>query len=159
MTQPNSTKPVALLVEDRPEVAHHWIRHLQSLNMEIKHALTMAEALLMANEIPPPSLILLDLILPDTYGAEQTLINIKKLTNGNPDCAVIVLSGFVTPDIANLAILQGAHRVMEKLDVRRAQDLWTAIKHTIDAGPKGFQACLRSTSNLIEKLSARVLLL
>lgn len=148
----STIKPVALLVEDRPEVAAIWARYLANLKMEVKWATSMAQAIEMSDEIPPPSLLLLDLVLPDSREAEATLINMKRLTRGNPDCAIIVISGFVTPEIASLAIMQGAHRVMEKLDVSRAQDLWLAINSTIAKGPKGFQACLENTRTLIDKL-------
>jgi DNA-binding NtrC family response regulator len=145
-------KPVVLIVEDRPEVADLWTRHLEPLQMEIRHALTLADAKILSKRVPPADLILLDLRLTDSRD-ENTLCAIKELTELNPNCAVLVLSGYVTPEMTKLAIEQGAHQVIEKQNIQRASDLWGFIKSYLGKAPQSVQKRMACTSDLIEKLS------
>jgi DNA-binding NtrC family response regulator len=141
-----------LIVEDRPEVARIWRRYLEPLEMEIRWAETLADAKAQSRKLPPPDLILLDLRLADSKD-EETLKSIKELTELNPSCAVLVLSGYVTSEITKLAIEQGAHQVIAKLSVQRADDLWNFIKTFLDKAPQSVQARMARTATLIEKLS------
>lgn len=151
-------KPVALIVEDRPEVALIWQKYLQPLEMEIRVALTLADAKIQSKVLPPPDLILLDLRLTDSKDTE-TLASIRELTAANPACAVLILSGYVTPEITEIAIREGAHQVMSKLAVDRAADLWGFMKNYLSKASPSVQKRMAHTSELIETLSSKLPLL
>lgn len=150
--------PVALIVEDRPEVSTMWANYLKDLNLQVRIAPNLASAKLLSKEIPPPDLIILDLRLPDAHDVD-TLASIKELTAPNPDCAVLVISGFLTPALTKLALEQGAHSAMEKMDVTRGIDFWGGIKKMLENSPKNIGKRLKETGDLIERLSAKASLL
>lgn len=145
-------KNLALIVEDQESIAMLWQRNLEKLHMTVKWAMSMADAKRIAAEIPPPDLILLDLKLGDSK-AEQTLHAIDYFKEKNPDVVIIVLSGFITPDIAALAAEKGAHGVQEKLNIHSGRVLLQEIeKATASASPKA-QVKMKQQRSLISELT------
>lgn len=147
-------KPVALIVEDRPEVSTMWAHYLEELDMQVRIAPNLASAKSLSKEIPPPDLIILDLRLPDAHDID-TIGAIKELITPNPDCGVLVISGFLTPALTKLALEQGAHSAMEKMDITRGADFWGGIKKMLAVAPKNVGKRLKETGDLIERLSAK----
>lgn len=129
-----------------------WERSLEPLGFDIRKAANLADAKIQAKRIPPSDLILLDLRLPDSNDA-STIASIEELKALNPDCVVLVISGFLTPDLSKLAIEQGAASAIEKLSVTRAADLWEHFKRAIGNKGNGVQKRLACTMDLIERLS------
>lgn len=150
-------KPIALIVEDQGGIRAVWRRALEPLDMEIWEADNLREALEMSSKIPPPDLILLDLRLGDSNDM-STIGAIPTFKKGNPDVVIIVISGYATPEIATLAIQQGAHGIREKLDMNRSAELWAEIQLALKSAPKGAQKALEFTSDLIAKLSKTLVL-
>lgn len=149
-------KAIVLIVEDRPEMVTVWRRALEAYSefgqMEIWHVDNLADAKRLAFEIPPPDLILLDLRLTDSKDVE-TLAAIDHFKVGNPDVCIMIISGYLTPELAKMAIAQGAHGIQEKMSMTRSAELWTAISAAIQKAPPKAQKAIPYLTNLMEKLS------
>jgi DNA-binding response OmpR family regulator len=144
---------IALIVEDRPEIVTIWTRALIKLQMEIKVAHTLADAKRITKEIPPPDLIILDLGLPDST-AKNTAESVNELTQGNPNTVVLVISGLLTPDLEALVYERGADNAIEKLCVEQQKDLWEGIAKAQEIATQKGKSALKSTSELIKKLTS-----
>lgn len=148
--------PIVLIVEDRPEIAKIWTNALEEYaafgKIEIWHVDNLADAKRRSIEIPPPDLILLDLRLTDAKDIE-TLAAIREFKKGNPDLCVLIISGYLTPDLAKLAIEQGAHGIQEKMSITRTAELWAVINSAIQQAPPNARKAIPYLGNIIEKLS------
>lgn len=144
-------KPIALLIEDDPGVATVYRLSLEKLEMEVKWSESLAGGIRMCKEIPPPKLIILDLRLTDSND-QNTIHQIATLQNLAPESLILVVSGFITPALAQLAIENGAHGVYEKLKVQRMEDFWTGIEQALSRAPSKQQDALSYTNNLIHQL-------
>lgn len=152
-------KPIALIVEDDSNVASHWRNSLQKLDMESRWATNLKDALLLAKKIPPPSLILLDLNLEGGTTAIDTINAISELKTYSPEAVIIIISGFITPEITTLAIEKGAHGVRQKMDMQRSRDLWSEIETARSKAPINAQKALSYTSEIIRSLTNALKLL
>lgn len=147
-----NSKPVALLIEDNEGVATIWRNSLLPLDMEIRWSASLADGIALCRKIPPPCLILLDLRLEDS-DAIHTIKAIATLQNIAPNAMIMVISGFITPELGQLAIANGAHAVHEKLSMQRYQDLWNSIQVALNKAPTNVQTALSYTNNLIKQLT------
>ena len=128
-------KPIALIVEDRPEMARLWETNLHPLDLDIRVADSLERALSIMGGVPPPDLLLLDLRLTDSDEV-NTVAHIQKFKKLNPLVIIIVISGFATPDIATAAIAQGASSVINKLEMQKQVTLWREIEAALDQIPQ-----------------------
>ncbi|MGZ8367062.1 MAG: response regulator [Nitrospira sp.] len=78
--QPSGNKPPLLLVEDEPDTASLVKLIMEGKGYEVLHAATGSEALDKIALMPPPSLVLLDIQLPDVDG-----ITILETIRATPD--------------------------------------------------------------------------
>ena len=78
--QPSGNKPPLLLVEDEPDTASLVKLIMDGKGYEVLHAATGSEALDKIALMPPPSLVLLDIQLPDVDG-----ITILETIRATPD--------------------------------------------------------------------------
>lgn len=145
-------KATALIVEDQESVAYVWSMCLEKLEMVVRWARSLEEALEMALILPPPDLILLDLRLDDS-GDLNTIRHIKDLKKGNPDAVVLVVSGYLTKELTEEAIKQGAAGAHEKMTMTRFIDLWACIADALTRAPANVQANMKFTSDLIASLT------
>ena len=80
-------RPKVLLVEDDPTLSRLYVAYLERAGVEPLHAATIAAAKAALAEIHP-SVVLLDLLLPDGHGYEV----LKALHDGHIDAPVIVVT-------------------------------------------------------------------
>lgn len=152
-------KPLILLIEDNDGIAITW-RHALEPHANVKWAATLREGIIMCAEIPPPDVILLDLRMPDSPNEVDTLNAIATLQKLAPQSYVLIVSGYITPEIIALAMAKGAHGVHEKLSIQRTTDLWTNIQEAVNRGPSTSQQSLASyISDIISKLTQTLHLL
>lgn len=78
--QPSGNKPPLLLVEDEPDTASLVKLIMEGKGYEVLHAANGSEALDKIALMPPPSLVLLDIQLPDVDG-----ITILETIRATPD--------------------------------------------------------------------------
>jgi two-component system sensor histidine kinase/response regulator len=78
--QPSGNKPPLLLVEDEPDTASLVKLIMEGKGYQVLHAATGSEALDKIALMPPPSLVLLDIQLPDVDG-----ITILETIRATPD--------------------------------------------------------------------------
>ena len=78
--RPSGNKPPLLLVEDEPDTASLVKLIMDGKGYEVLHAATGSEALDKIALMPPPSLVLLDIQLPDVDG-----ITILETIRATPD--------------------------------------------------------------------------
>lgn len=144
---------ICLIVEDSIVVVEVWKEALKPLQLEIWHCDNLVEAKLLCQKIPPPDLMLLDLRLIDAHDID-TVRAIKDFKIFNPKLIILVLSGYLNPDLIELALKQGATDIEEKSKVMRRQDLWTSIQKALAKAPQDSRQRMKFTADLIEKLSS-----
>ena len=88
--QPSKNKPPLLLVEDEPDTASLVKLIMEGKGYEVLHAATGSEALDKIALMPPPSLVLLDIQLPDVDGI--TILETIRATPDWRDVPVIMLT-------------------------------------------------------------------
>jgi two-component system NtrC family response regulator len=103
------TKPSILIIDDEFEIGVFFRRLLQSKGYQVGVATTgdEAEALWENNSY---QVAMIDLKLPDTDG----LTLLKKIKEVQPDCEVIIMTGYATTRTAVKAIQLGAFDYIEK---------------------------------------------
>lgn len=147
------SQPIALIVEDRPEIARIWGMHLEKLDIKTAYAATWDAAQAALKRIPPPDLVLLDLNLSTEHNAPFIVQQISFMKSYNPDMIVIVISGVLTPELAQIAVSQGANAVREKMDMQAQRDLWGAIEESLSAAPQQARGIFAHPLELITQLA------
>ena len=118
-----------LLIEDNPgdaRLIQETLREIQGRPFEAESAPTLAVGLQrLSNEAF--DLLLLDLGLPDSQGSESLL----KVRNGNPDLAIVVLTGLNDERVAVEALQLGAQDYLIKGDYQSNQ-LGRSLRYAIE---------------------------
>ncbi len=125
MTQ---TSTHVLLIEDNPGDADLVRLRLVESNpmVDVSCVSRLADGIESLKQ-KPPSLVLLDLNLPDSHGAET----FRKLLEKAPDVPVVILSGHDDQALAIKALHQGAQDYLVKGDVTSAE-LDRAMRYAIE---------------------------
>lgn len=150
MTSPLQRKLTILIVEDQDAVIAIWKHFLHPINCDLLIAKTFADGKSLL-ELYHPDLVLLDLRLTDST-VDETISRIKVLKELSPLSTIVVISGYVTPAMAELAINQGAEKVIQKEDVRCQTELWAVIIAAIKGKP---DAHYTFTTELLEQLTCQ----
>jgi two-component system repressor protein LuxO len=102
-------RPKVLLVEDDPTLSRLYVAYLERANVTPYHAASVAEAKTVLSEIRP-SVVLLDLILPDGHGFEV----LQALRDGESDAPVIVCTSGGSISSAVESMRAGAYDFLVK---------------------------------------------
>lgn len=145
-------KPIVLVVDDQQSEALLFKYKLDPLNVQIFFALSVDDMWKELDKIPPPDLLLLDLNLSHDYRREKTLELIPRIKSYNKDIVIIIISGVMTPELAEIAFTKGADEAINKLEMRRQVDLWRRMDVTFKKLPKKPAAI----TALLETLSSKV---
>ncbi len=132
----SSHNPRVLLIEDNPGDADLVRLRLVESNSgaEVSCVDRLSTGLESLADQPPPSLVLLDLNLPDSHGAET----FRRVLNKAPGVPVVILSGQGDEELAAKAVHQGVQDYLVKGDFDSRQ-LSRAMRYAIER-----QALLRS---------------
>lgn len=107
--RPSGNKPPLLLVEDEPDTASLVKLIMEGKGYEVLHAATGSEALDKIALMPPPSLVLLDIQLPDVDGI--TILETIRATPDWQNVPVIMLTA-VSDEQQIRKVLPSPFRVM-----------------------------------------------
>lgn len=108
----DANKPRVLVVDDDPALQKLVTTLLQRAGMDSVGALTAATAAEVLKERPLPSVIILDMMLPDTSGIEfLKQMRSKEIFAHVP---VVILSALADPDQIREALNSGADRYLTK---------------------------------------------
>lgn len=142
-----------LLVDDDSNCIELWTRMLAGLGDRIIFALTVEEALLKMEEIPPPDLVLLDLKIPP-YSAPQTLAAVDAFRQFNPNLAVVAISGMRLDEI--LVAIKAAGVVVQAAITKEDATSQVKLLNTVRAAmvPGGD---FLDTMRMLETLNGTVL--
>jgi two-component system repressor protein LuxO len=102
-------RPKVLLVEDDPTLSRLYVAYLERAGVTPYHAATVAAAKATLEQIRP-SVVLLDLILPDGHGFEV----LQALRDGNSDAPVIVVTSGGSISSAVESMRAGAYDFLVK---------------------------------------------
>ena len=102
-------RPKVLLVEDDPTLSRLYVAYLERAGVTPYHAATVAEAKAILDQIRP-SVVLLDLILPDGHGFEV----LQALRDGESDAPVIVCTSGGSISSAVESMRAGAYDFLVK---------------------------------------------
>ncbi len=108
----DANKPRVLVVDDDPALQKLVTTLLQRAGIDSVGALTAATAAEVLKERPLPSVIILDMMLPDTSGIEF----LKQMRSKDifTDVPVVILSALADPDQIREALNSGADRYLTK---------------------------------------------
>lgn len=104
----NSCPPAILVVDDEQLIRWSIRAHLEQAGFKVVVAENGKSALDSFDE--NVRLALVDFRLPDTDGLEL----IRRLKQQRPDCQVILMTAFGSPEVAEQAVATGAFRVVDK---------------------------------------------
>ena len=102
--------PTVLIIDDEHLVRWSLREHLTQRGLQVIEAASCSEARSLLGASKAPDVILLDLRLPDIDGLKLLEI----LRRDRPDCRIVVLSGYATPEISRWALDHGASFVSSK---------------------------------------------
>ena len=100
--------PAVLVVDDEQLIRWSIRSHLEHVGFQVVVAENGKQALACFRD--DVGLVLLDLRLPDTNG----LAVLRQIKKKRPDCPVILMTAFGTPEVAREAVADGAFRVVDK---------------------------------------------
>ena len=109
MPSESGDRPKVLLVEDDPTLSRLYVAYLERAGVTPYHAATVAEAKATLAQIQP-SVVLLDLILPDGHGFEV----LQSLRDGESDAPVIVVTSGGSISSAVESMRAGAYDFLVK---------------------------------------------
>lgn len=104
-----------LIIEDSPSMAALLVRQMAKGGHRVIVTSTLGDAMDVAALMQPHAMIV-DLGLPDSPSAENTVEAIPKLKEKSPESAIVVLTGYLTDAIKQRAYELGAHAVQKKDD-------------------------------------------
>jgi putative nucleotidyltransferase with HDIG domain len=120
-----------LLIEDDPGftyLVHEYLITIRSPQVRIEDCKRLSEGLAHLSESSSTfDLILVDLILPDSYGLET----FSKIHQKVPELPIVILSGLEDEGIAIQAVRDGAQDYLVKGDIGRDL-LWRVMRYAIE---------------------------
>ena len=105
-------RPLVLIVDDHADSRELIAAVLQDVGVAIAEAATGGDALRRASGTPLPSLIILDLTLPDCHGTE--VVRALKAAPGTSHIPIVALSASVMPAAKQAAVASGCEAFLEK---------------------------------------------
>lgn len=119
-------RPHILLVEDSQSHAMIYLDYLSHGDWDVTHVETGGDGLMFVKQTPP-SLVILDLELPDIHG----MAILRYIVDNQLPCSVIIITGHGTIDIAVEAMQAGAFDFLSKpFDSQRLNDtVKNALEH------------------------------
>jgi two-component system NtrC family response regulator len=130
MTPGKSPRPNVLVVDDEALIRWSLAESLTNAGYHVLEAHDRTGALRFFERVPPGiAAVVLDLRLPDS----QDLGLLRRIREASPDCRVIVMTAYGTPELVEEALKVGAVGVVDKpFDLDRMVDL---IRTSIDQRP------------------------
>src|SRR5260370_29892373 len=117
-----------LLIEDNPGDADLARLRLVETSSEVQvNCVPRLSDALACLEVETPTLVLLDLNLPDSHGAET----FRRIRQKSPNVPVVILSGQDDPALAMKAVHQGVQDYLVKSDVTSKQ-LERALRYAVE---------------------------
>lgn len=141
------SKLIILIVDDDEVTLEIRSRQFAVLG-EVRTAKNLREALEQMRRIPPPDLVVLDLIFvgPEAASAEDSLRHIKLLKDINQNTVVLVMTGVSESAMKEKAMASGADHFATKQDTATQERLFYACK---EAFASGGQAVLDKLNQLL----------
>lgn len=131
MTQLAMKEVVILIVDDDRNICIAFSRMLDALGCTIEVAYSLADGIrLMAELVPMPSFVFLDLNFPDSRG-EDTIRSIPRFHEINPRASIIIITGLIDSKLQQMANTMGAS-FRGKPDLRSQEDIWRALEEAIE---------------------------
>ena len=106
----NSEQVRVLVVDDESLLRWAMAATLKDAGYEVVEASSGQEAMASLHGHPDPHVIFLDYRLPDS----QDLTLLQKIRTAAPDCPVIMMTAYRTPELIEAAERLGAYRVVSK---------------------------------------------
>lgn len=111
---------IVLIIEDGEILANAW-RDVLAEAFTVRVAYDWSSGYALMQQRPPPDVVLLDLILPDSRDPKHTLERIQTLKSINPNAAVIAITGHPDPTLKAFAEMVGADFFALKMDYGNSQ--------------------------------------
>lgn len=140
-------KETILLVDDDPSILLSWRRQLSTLGVNILTATSIAAAIDQMRRIPPPDLVLLDLVVPP-HGARETVEEIATLRAFNPDLVIIAISGMEKDEIAKVVANARVEAMVSKHEAKTQVELLRIFKAALAKGTNSGELLLRVSETI-----------
>lgn len=144
-----------LIIEDDPAMMEMWVRYLTPTGSEVIQAKDYETAEREMRKIPPPDMVFLDLVLPDSRDPEDTLrCGVEMIRGMNPESVIIVITGMNSAKIAQLAMSVGADGFNFKHEVVGQRKLLRAVQGVLETRKASPRGCVEECLLLVEKLNS-----
>lgn len=137
-----------LIIEDEPIIAEVLQRLLRELGGQFQVAENWAIAEAMLRSTPAIELITLDLILPDTMSAEETLSKVSLIKTLHPNVIIIVLTGVNDPTLEYKSKAANADVFLPK--ARMMQELLSTVRDAFGKKNAGFERNMECLDKLTQ---------
>ncbi len=116
-----------LVVEDDPDVCDLAVTLLESLNYRVQRASDGVEALSMLEQIPPPDLLLTDVVLPNKINGTELATEAKQRI---PTIKILFMSGYATNAARHNGLADSDAILLNKPFLRR--ELAAKVRRALD---------------------------
>lgn len=140
-------KQTILLVDDDPNILLSWEKQLAVLGANILTASTIPAAIEQMRRIPPPDLVLLDLVVPP-HSATETVEATATLRAFNPDLVIIAISGMEKDEIIKAVANARVEAMVTKHEALTQVELLRVFKAALDKGANSGELLARVSETI-----------
>lgn len=146
-------KPRCLLIEDDPALAGLWVQYLTQHGVEVEAVMKINDGMEAFARIPHPDLVILDLRLPDSRSAMDTLDFVPKMRAIHPGAMILTATGYATPELAQKAVRVGVDAFLDKCVMGTEKGCMEAIAAFLKRPTASSRESAEGNLGLIERLT------
>lgn len=142
-----------LLIEDDEALQGLWVTYLKNAGIHVETVMKINDGMEAFARIPHPDLVILDLRLPDSNNAMDTLDFVPKMRAIHPGAMILTATGFVSHELAQKAIKVGVDAFLDKCNMGTEKGCMDAITKFLRTPTGSSRAAAERNLSLIERLT------
>lgn len=147
------SKPRCLLIEDDEALAGLWMSYLEQAGISVEAVMKINDGMEAFARIPHPDLVILDLRLPDSNNAMDTLDFVPKMRAIHPQAMILTATGYASPELAQKAIRVGVDAFLDKCEMGTQRGCIDAIMKFLRRPTESSKDSAEGNLTLIERLT------
>lgn len=147
------SNPRCLLIEDDEALAGLWVQYLTAKGIDVEAVMKITDGMEAFSRIPHPDLVILDLRLPDSHDAMDTLDFVPRMRAIHPQAMILTATGYATPDLAQKAMKVGVDAFLDKSIMGTADGCWQAVAKFLKRPTESRKESAEGNMDLIDRLT------
>lgn len=147
------SNPRCLLIEDDESLAELWVKYLTAKDIDVEAVMKISDGMEAFARIPHPDLVILDLRLPDSRDAMDTLDFVPKMRAIHPEAMILTATGYATPALAEKAVKVGVNAFLDKCSMGTPQGCWEAVAEFLKRPAVSSKESAERNMSLIDRLT------